>query len=162
MQHGADVGVALLVHADLLLVIGLAQEGQGHTVAAQRRLDDVGDVMLVAILVVVLQGLTGGLLMAAQVIIGAVSDAPQLAPAAAEGLDGDSTDKIYSGLTSYWARHTWATLAAELEIPKETIAKALGHGGNEVTDVYIRFDDKKIDIANRRVIDYLNEHIKNI
>lgn len=77
-------------------------------------------------------------------------------------LDGDSTDKIYSGLTSYWARHTWATLAAELEIPKETIAKALGHGGNEVTDVYIRFDDKKIDIANRRVIDYLNEHIKSI
>lgn len=77
-------------------------------------------------------------------------------------LDGDSPDKVFSGLTSYWARHTWATLAAELEIPKETIAKALGHGGNEVTDVYIRFDDKKIDIANRRVIDYLNEHIKRL
>lgn len=77
-------------------------------------------------------------------------------------LDQMNNERAYSDLTSYWARHTWATTAAELEIPKETIAKALGHGGNEVTDVYIRFDDKKIDIANRRVIDYLNEHINRI
>lgn len=77
-------------------------------------------------------------------------------------LDQMNNERVYSDLTSYWARHTWATTAAELEIPKETIAKALGHGGNEVTDVYIRFDDKKIDIANRRVIDYLNEHINRI
>ena len=41
--------------------------------------------MLVALLVVVLQILAGGLLMAAQVVIGTVSNAPQLAPAAAEG-----------------------------------------------------------------------------
>lgn len=59
-------------------------------------------------------------------------------------------------LSSYWARHTWATIAAELDIPKETIAAALGHGGNSVTDIYIRFDQRKVDAANRRVIDYLN------
>lgn len=58
-------------------------------------------------------------------------------------------------LSIYWARHTWATVAAELDIPKETIAAALGHGGNTVTDIYIRFDDKKIDAANRKVIDYV-------
>lgn len=73
-------------------------------------------------------------------------------------LDGKK-DKIYSGITTYWARHSWATIAAELEVPKETIAAALGHGGNEVTDVYIRFDEKKIDKANRQVIDYLNKAI---
>lgn len=56
-------------------------------------------------------------------------------------------------LTSYVLRHTWATIAAQLEIPKETIAKALGHGKKVVTDIYIDFDQAKIDQANRDVID---------
>lgn len=58
----------------------------------------------------------------------------------------------------HYARHSWATIAASLDIPKETIAAALGHGGNSVTDIYINFDQKKIDEANRKVIDYLNNH----
>lgn len=66
-----------------------------------------------------------------------------------------SVTPLYPKLTTYWARHTWATIAAELDIPKETIAAALGHGGNTVTDIYIKFDNKKIDEANRRVIDYV-------
>jgi site-specific recombinase XerD len=61
----------------------------------------------------------------------------------------------FPGLSIYWARHTWATVAAELDIPKETIAKALGHGGSTVTDIYINFDNKKVDDANRKVIDYV-------
>jgi integrase len=52
-------------------------------------------------------------------------------------------------------RHTWATLAAELDIPKETISAALGHGKKTVTDIYIQFDRKKIDEANRKVIDHV-------
>lgn len=67
--------------------------------------------------------------------------------------------KVYKSpfpqLTTYWARHTWATIAAELDIPKETIAAALGHGGNTVTDIYINFDMRKVDEANRRVMDYV-------
>ena len=63
---------------------------------------------------------------------------------------------LFPGLTSYWARHTWATIAASLDIPKETIAAALGHGGNTVTDIYIDFDQRKVDEANRKVIDYVN------
>lgn len=58
-------------------------------------------------------------------------------------------------ISLYWARHTWATMAAELDIPKETIAAALGHSQNSVTDVYIRFDNRKIDAANRKVLDYV-------
>ena len=61
-------------------------------------------------------------------------------------------------LSTYYTRHTWATLAAYLEIPKETIAAALGHGKKDVTDIYIFFDQNKIDEANRRVIDYLNQN----
>ena len=45
-----------------------------------------------------------------------------------------------------------------MKIPKETIAAALGHGKKDVTDIYISFDQKKIDEANRRVIDYLNQN----
>lgn len=72
---------------------------------------------------------------------------------------GKQGKKIYtplvSKLTTYWARHSWATIAAELDIPKETIAAALGHGGNTVTDIYIDFDRKKVDEANRRVLDWV-------
>ncbi len=57
-------------------------------------------------------------------------------------------------LSTYWARHTWATLAASLDIPKETIAAALGHElGNPVTSIYIDFDMRKVDEANRHVLD---------
>lgn len=62
---------------------------------------------------------------------------------------------LFPNLTTYWARHSWATMAAQLDIPKETIAAALGHGGNTVTDIYIDFDRRKIDEANRRVIDWV-------
>ncbi len=61
-------------------------------------------------------------------------------------------------LTSYWARHTWATLASELDIPEDVISHALGHSystGAAVTQVYINFNRKKIDEANRKVIDYI-------
>lgn len=59
-------------------------------------------------------------------------------------------------LTTYWARHTWATIAASLDIPKETIAAALGHSmGNSTTAIYIDFNSAKIDEANRRVLDWV-------
>ena len=61
----------------------------------------------------------------------------------------------FEGVSTYWARHTWATIAASLDIPKDTIAAALGHGGNTVTDIYIDFDQGKVDEANRRVIDWV-------
>lgn len=59
-------------------------------------------------------------------------------------------------VTTYWARHTWATIAAEIDIPKETISEALGHQlGSRITSIYINFDQRKVDEANRKVIDYL-------
>ena len=65
---------------------------------------------------------------------------------------------LFPELTSYWSRHTWATIAAGIDIPKETIGRALGHSWacNTVTDIYIDYDEAKVDHANRAVIDYLN------
>lgn len=72
------------------------------------------------------------------------------------GLGGKKTHHaICPDLSTYWARHTWATIAASLDIPKETIAAALGHGGNTVTDIYIDFDRRKVDEANRKVLDWV-------
>ena len=67
---------------------------------------------------------------------------------------------LFPQISTYWARHTWATIAASLDIPKETIAAALGHGGNTVTDIYIDFVQKKIDKANRKIIDFVNNYKK--
>lgn len=61
----------------------------------------------------------------------------------------------YDKMTTYSLRHSWATIASELDIPKETIAAALGHTDKSITNVYINFNQKKIDDANRRILDYL-------
>ena len=69
---------------------------------------------------------------------------------------------IEEGITSYWSRHTWATMASELDIPMEVIGRSLGHSlwDNAVTSTYIKYDTKKIDEANRKVIDYLNADLE--
>lgn len=65
-------------------------------------------------------------------------------------------EALCPGITTYWARHSWASVAAELDIPKETIAAALGHDmGNTTTAIYINFNQAKVDEANRRVIDFV-------
>ena len=63
---------------------------------------------------------------------------------------------IEKKLSWYWARYSWATYAAELDIPKDTISEALGHShGAKVTGIYIKYNRDKVDAANRKVIDYV-------
>lgn len=63
---------------------------------------------------------------------------------------------IRNDITMYYARHSWASIASELDIPMETISAALGHSfGNATTAIYINFQQKKVDEANRKVIDYV-------
>ena len=64
--------------------------------------------------------------------------------------------ELMTGITSYWSRHTWATIAASLDVPDDVISLALGHSArNATTAIYIERDRKKIDKANRRVIDWV-------
>lgn len=69
---------------------------------------------------------------------------------------------LHKDIVWYTARRSWATIAASIDIPKETIGKALGHSewDSSTTDLYIQFDNKKIDEANRKVIDYLSSDQK--
>lgn len=63
---------------------------------------------------------------------------------------------LFPELSSNWARHSWASTGARLDIPKETISRGMGHSfGVAVTDIYIDFDMKKVDEANRRIIDFI-------
>ena len=63
---------------------------------------------------------------------------------------------IVDGCTSYWSRHTWASVAASLDVPMETISQAMGHSfGLGVTNIYVQYDTRKIDEANRKVIDWV-------
>lgn len=73
------------------------------------------------------------------------------------GLGGKKVvNAAFPELTTYWARHTWATLAAELDIPDAVISQALGHSGeNRTTDIYIWRNLRKVDDANRRVLDFV-------
>ena len=64
--------------------------------------------------------------------------------------------ELPAGVTTYYARHSWATIAASLDIPEDTISQALGHASrNSTTAIYIERDQRKVDEANRRVIDWV-------
>lgn len=62
----------------------------------------------------------------------------------------------FPDLSTYWARHTWATVAYEIGVPVDIIGQALGHSdkSHSVTFIYIKEDQAKVDEANRRVIDH--------
>ena len=68
--------------------------------------------------------------------------------------------KMMPKLSTNWARHTWASMAAELEIPMETISHALGHKIDSPVAMYVAYNQEKVDEANRLVIDYLNADIR--
>ena len=73
-------------------------------------------------------------------------------------------DGAFPKLSSNWARHTWATLCAEIDIPDPTITLGMGHrtAGNKVTAIYIKRDMAKVDEANRKVIDYVKGTVPHL
>lgn len=56
-------------------------------------------------------------------------------------------------LSSYTARHTWATLAFHSGVSIGIICKALGHSSIKVTETYLKpFENEKVDAANDELI----------
>lgn len=62
---------------------------------------------------------------------------------------------ININVTTYYARHTWATVARKINIPYDIIREGLGHSNNEVTAIYIKYEPEEVYKANRLVIDYI-------
>lgn len=69
-------------------------------------------------------------------------------------------------ITSYWMRHSYATLLYELSkfdrnITKDDISMCLGHSfGVRVTDTYIQYTNDRTDYANRAMIDWIKRDIE--
>lgn len=81
----------------------------------------------------------------------------KIGPVTRSGLGGKKTyTPLFPKLTTYYARHSWASIASSLDIPIETISAGLGHEyGNRITAIYINYDNRKVDVANRKVIDWV-------
>lgn len=63
------------------------------------------------------------------------------------------------GLSSYYARHTWATLARNAcNIDRSTVDEALNHAARSderLLDIYVEQDWSRVWEANRKVLDYV-------
>lgn len=68
-------------------------------------------------------------------------------------------DKIMPNATVYSARYTFASIGAELEIPRETIALCLGHSWADVTSHFIAYTQKRIDDAVKKIVGFVNEDL---
>lgn len=63
---------------------------------------------------------------------------------------------LENSLSSYTARHTWATTAYHCEIHPGIISEAMGHSSIAVTETYLKpFRSKKIDEANKIVVNFV-------
>lgn len=56
-------------------------------------------------------------------------------------------------LTSYYIRHSWATIAKNLGISTEVISEGLGHHSLKTTEIYLKsFDNAVLDDANELIV----------
>lgn len=64
-------------------------------------------------------------------------------------------------LTSYVARHTWATIAYSINKEMRPVSKSLGHSSTRVTATYIKDDNDDVDKLNLAVSKELIRHVPN-
>lgn len=65
--------------------------------------------------------------------------------------------KVRNPLTLYVARHSWASLAREKDIPIHVISDALGHESEATTQIYLAsIEQGKVDEANKMILNSLH------
>lgn len=69
---------------------------------------------------------------------------------------------LFPGLSTYWARHTVATLAVQLNIHEKVIGKILGHVDNSINGWYEQVYQQQADDAMRRIIDSVKGNRESI
>lgn len=69
---------------------------------------------------------------------------------------------LSESLTTYFSRHSFASIMREIGVSKDDISLCLGHKDPEqnlqVSSIYINEDFIKADIANRKFIDFINQN----
>lgn len=63
--------------------------------------------------------------------------------------------KIKAPVSTYYARHSVATIAKNIGIPTDDIKAILGHADNTITDIYIDLDQNIKDKALRKILNRL-------
>jgi len=65
---------------------------------------------------------------------------------------------IEKHLTSYVARHSWASIAAQEGIPLSTISRGMGHESEKTTRIYIsQLDSSDVGRANRQILSHFSK-----
>ena len=65
-------------------------------------------------------------------------------------------------LTSYVARHSWASIAKSKNIPVATISEAMGHDSEHTTRIYLAsLDTTVVDKANSLILNHCNIQAAN-
>ena len=60
---------------------------------------------------------------------------------------------LYIPLTTYVARHSWASIAISNNVPISTISQAMGHDSEATTRIYIAsLDTSAVDKANNLIL----------
>lgn len=63
-------------------------------------------------------------------------------------------------LTTYVARHAWASIAKEQHVPVSVISEAMGHNSENTTRIYLAsLDTSEIDKANKDIIEALEKRV---
>ena len=66
---------------------------------------------------------------------------------------------IWEKLTSYSARHSWASLASHVGIPLATISRGMGHESERTTQIYIsQLDYSDVRRANKQILSCFAEN----
>lgn len=61
-------------------------------------------------------------------------------------------------VSSYYARHSWATLARDAAIPLSVISSGMGHTSERTTQIYLdTLDNSLVDQANRQIWEQIDE-----
>lgn len=64
-------------------------------------------------------------------------------------------------LTMYVARHSWASIAMQMNIPMEIISRGMGHDSESTTRIYLKsLNNSQLDEANSKIIQALHTKLK--
>lgn len=64
--------------------------------------------------------------------------------------------RLPHNLTMYVARHSWATIARNMDVPLDVISRGMGHNSEKTTQIYLKtIDSGTIDKANALIINAL-------
>ncbi len=67
--------------------------------------------------------------------------------------------QLETSLTSYTARHSWASVARNYNIPISVISAGMGHTSDKTTQIYLTsLENASIDMANHKIISRLGKN----